>query len=271
MSNSQSTSSQPDNAKPQQPAGAKPVTKMAVADVLPAADGAKTSAPTSSPTPATTPPATTPPSKTLNEQAGDAEEKDGGIMGGLGKLAKNSMSPYLLMAALAAASLMGAPMWMIVAGGLVGWAMIAAGRNGGEKPHGNGDVALMPPPSQGQVLAQGRGQAIDVELTNVGGTNLDVQLVAPPPAAPTGNLAGTSLDVALQTPAAATTPPAPCATSPQSPTPAAPAPATLPIVPKLNGVQCDNANNNIILPPSPPPAAGLFQLRDKQNCYGNGF
>lgn len=232
MADSKPTPSSTDNSKP------SPAAKPSVADVLPAVGGATGGGNIA---PAGAPPSAAPPPKTLNQQAGDAaEEKENG----LAKLAKNSMSPYILMGLLAAGSMMGAPMWMIVAGGLIGWAMIAAGRNSDSKPHGNGDVAVMGAPNQGQVQAQGRGQNLDVAVNlqgNMQGNNVqssnDVAV----------NLAGNN----LQTPA--------------QPVPPA---QQMPIVPKLNGVERDKSNNDVVLPPSTSPTTSC---PSKQNSLAVGF
>jgi hypothetical protein len=94
-----------------------------------------------------------------------SEEKENGLMAGLGKLGRNGMTPWLLMGGLALAAAMGAPMWVVVAGGLLGWALIAASRNGDDRPNScdNGDIPLG---NQRDPRERGRGLDIGIDPLN---------------------------------------------------------------------------------------------------------
>ena len=165
------------------PSNAKP------SSVLPPATNIAT-APTAPRTPAITPNANetgsnvdvslSQPNPPLDTQTASqkSEEKENGLMAGLGKLGRNGMTPWLLMGGLALAAALGAPMWLVVVGGLLGWAAIAASRNGDDKPNhpSNGDIPLG---NQRDPRQQGRGLDIAIDplnQPNINQPNIDIPI-----------------------------------------------------------------------------------------------
>jgi hypothetical protein len=101
-------------------------------------------------------------------EEGQQQEDGGGLLSGLGKMAKNGMSPWLLLFGMGAAAMFGAPSWMIIAGGLVGLLLITAGRNGSDdpSPQSGADISLgtANDPQRGRGLELARDGGGDISL-----------------------------------------------------------------------------------------------------------